>query len=383
MPRATSAPAPGAAAARCDAPFAGEGPLQFPTAGWRTDFCKHTVPYAQLRSGGPPRDGIPPIDAPKLVTMAEAGAWLRAEEPVIEVEIRGRARAYPLQILIWHEIVNDVLAGTPIAVTFCPLCYSAIVFERPRVDGSVLTFGTSGNLRNSDLVMWDRQTESWWQQFDGIAIVGSLTGRELTVLPAAIVSWQAFARAHPQGSVLSRETGFQRNYGQNPYVGYDDVAKKPFLFRGQVRGPLAPMARVLGVAVGTQARAYPRELLRAAGVVNDTLAGRPILVVWSAGTATALDSSSVAGGRDIGSARAFLRRVAGRTLTFAAAPDGVRDRETGSHWTFDGRATSGPLAGRRLDPLVTRDVFWFAWATFRPGGTIYEAPGQPAKGPRK
>ena len=230
--------------------------LQVTTGSWKTDFSKHSVPLSEFQSGGPPRDGIPPIDAPKYVSQAEADAWLAPQEPVIAVTLEQPdgsvlARAYPLQIMVWHEIVNDTLGETPVAVTFCPLCYTAIAYDR-RLEqvGTVFDFGTTGNLRHSDLVMWDRQTESWWQQFSGDAIVGELTGTHLTFLPAQIVGWQAFKTAYPAGDVLSRETGFDRSYGRNPYPGYDDVDSRPFLFDGTTDERLPPMERVVGVVLG-------------------------------------------------------------------------------------------------------------------------------------
>jgi len=136
--------------------------------GWRTDFTKHAVSLTEFQDGGPPRDGIPPIDDPKPVALASGDRFLTPHEPVIAVQVGGQARAYPEQILVWHEIVNDDLGGIPIAVSYCPLCNSAIVFDR-HVGAQTLTFGTTGKLRNSDLVMWDRQTQSWWQQFTGTA----------------------------------------------------------------------------------------------------------------------------------------------------------------------------------------------------------------------
>ena len=180
---------------------------RFSTRGWETDFSRHSVPYSEIISGGPPPDGIPPIDDPKFVSPEDADRWLTGQEPVIALEIDGDARAYPLQIMIWHEIVNDVVGDVPVTVTFCPLCNSAIVFDR-RLDGVTYDFGTSGNLRNSDLIMWDRQTESWWQQLTGEAIVGELTGKVLTFLPAPIVSWEDFKAANTGSKVLSRSTGF-------------------------------------------------------------------------------------------------------------------------------------------------------------------------------
>ena len=204
-------------------------PPRFLTRGWQTDFSRHSVPFDEIRSGGPPRDGIPPIDNPKYIDVSEPPSYMRENEPVISVEINGDARAYPLAILISHEIVNDEFGGVPVTVTYCPLCNTAIAFDR-RVGGRVLDFGTTGNLRNSDLVMWDRQTESWWQQITGEAIVGELTGTKLTFIPAPLVSWSAFRDSFPDGKVLSRDTGFSRNYDLPPYSGYDDLGNIPFCF---------------------------------------------------------------------------------------------------------------------------------------------------------
>jgi hypothetical protein len=180
--------------------------LGFSTSGWKTDFARHSVPLREFISGGPGRDGIPPIDKPRFVSVAAAARFLDDGEPVLAVEIGGRARAYPQQILIWHEIVNDTLGGRPIAVSYCPLCNSSVVFDR-RAAGRTLTFGTTGNLRNSDLVMWDRQTQSWWQQLTGEGVVGELTGTRLTVLESQTLSFADFRARHPEGEVLSRDTG--------------------------------------------------------------------------------------------------------------------------------------------------------------------------------
>ena len=214
---------------------------RFSISGWETDFSLHSVPYSEIRGGGPPADGIPPIDAPEFVTAQEADDWLAEKEPVIALEINGDVRAYPLQILTWHEIVNDEVGGVPVSVTFCPLCNAAIVFDR-RLDGAVYDFGISGNLRKSDLIMWDRQTSSWWQQFSGEAIAGTLTGRKLTFLPSTIVSFGFIKEAYPDVKVLSRDTGFARPYGRNPYAGYDRADNPPFLFDGLVDGRLLPVS---------------------------------------------------------------------------------------------------------------------------------------------
>jgi hypothetical protein len=234
--------------------------VSFDTSGWTTNFGRHRVPLSSISSGGPGRDGIPPLDHPRFVPAATAQS-LGPGEPVIAVAIAGQARGYPLAILVWHEIVNDTLAGQPIAVTYCPLCNTSIVYSR-RVAGRLLTFGTTGNLRNSDLVMWDRQTQSWWQQFDGSAIVGALTGAQLTALSSETLSFADFRARFPQGSVLSRQTGFDRPYGQNPYVGYDEPNQRPFLYSGRLDPRLPPLERVETISVGADTVVVPFDALR-------------------------------------------------------------------------------------------------------------------------
>ena len=160
-------------------------------SGWKTDFSKRTVPLDEIVSGGPPKDGIPAIDNPKFVAVGQADRWLEDREPVVLVALGGVAKAYPLRILIQHEIVNDVVGRVPVSITYCPLCNTAISFDR-RFDGMLLDFGTTGNLRHSDLIMYDRQTETWWQQATGEGIVGEFAGRKLTFLSSPLVSWKTF-----------------------------------------------------------------------------------------------------------------------------------------------------------------------------------------------
>ena len=208
-----------------------------------------SVPLTDIRSGGPPPDGIPPIDDPVLVDVERADRWLSPQDPVLVVDADDDPRAYPLAILTYHEIVNDVVAGTPLVVTYCPLCNSGVVFERT-VGGDVLDFGTSGRLWRSNLVMYDRATRSLWSQFTGEAIVGDMLGTRLRRRPAQIVAWSEFVALRPDGRVLSRDTGHDRPYGTNPYVGYDS-GETPLLFDGETDDRLPVMARV--VAVGERA----------------------------------------------------------------------------------------------------------------------------------
>jgi hypothetical protein len=341
-------------------------------AEFSTNFKRHSVPYSEIMSGGPPKDGIPPIDFPSYVRVSEADEWLEPVEPVILVQVGQESRAYPLQILTWHEIVNDTLGDLPLVVTFCPLCNTAIVFERTH-DDMVLNFGTTGRLRFSNLIMYDRQTESWWQQASGEAIVGELLGKRLKLYPAAIISWEEFRTAFPEGTVLSRRTGYLRSYGQNPYGGYDDVNNPPFLYRSpETPGVLPPMARVLTVDTEDEAIAYPYEVLEEIRVANDTITGKPVVVFWEPGTASALDTLIIAEGRDVGTASAFSRQINDRELTFYFADSKILDDQTGSEWNVLGRAVAGELEGTQLEPVVSINHFWFSWAAFKPETRIYQ-----------
>jgi hypothetical protein len=338
-----------------------------------TDFSKHSVPYSEILSGGPPKDGIPAIDDPKFISVEEADAWLEPQEPVVLVQVEDDARAYPIQIFMWHEIVNDTIGGVPVTVTYCPLCNTGVAFERT-FDGQVLDFGTTGRLRYSNLIMYDRQTETWWQQATGEAIAGEFTGRQLTFVPASMISWADFKAAYSHGKVLSRDTGYSRNYGRNPYTGYDDVNRSPFLYVGpETPGTLSPMARVVTVDLNGEAVGYPYDVLREVHVVNDTVGGVPIVVLWAPGTASALDAGSVAGGGDVGAATTFSRELEGQTLTFVFDGDRILDEQTGTEWDVLGQAVSGSLAGSQLTPVVSINHFWFSWAAFRPETRVYSS----------
>ncbi len=269
--------------------YAADYPLSWDHEWPDTDFSKHTVPYEDIMSGGPPKDGIPSIDAPQFKPV-RGHDELSDNEPVIGLIIDGEAKAYPLRILTWHEIVNDEIAGIPVTVTFCPLCNSAIVFDR-RLNGRVLDFGTTGKLRHSDLVMYDRQSQSWWQQFLGEAIIGKLSGQSLKKIPARLESWANFRDRAPHGQVLVPTNRTLRNYGRNPYVGYD-TASFPFLYRGGLPDDIDPMVRV--VAVGNHA--WPLPLVRERGIIQRG----HLFISWSTGQNSALDTGLISEGRDIG-----------------------------------------------------------------------------------
>ncbi len=269
-------------------------PAQWRMAGWKTDFSKATIPLDEILSGGPRRDGIPPIDRPAFKRASEIRD-IAAREPVIVYPLEANARAYPLRVLTWHEIVNDTVDGISVAVTYCPLCNAALVFDR-RVAGRVLDFGTSGLLRHSDLVMWDRQTESWWQQFTGEAIVGAYAGTALKMLPSRIMAFGDFAKKWPDNPVLVPENPSLRPYGRNPYVAYDDGSAPLPLFKGELPRGLPAMARV--VVARTANGPFAVSLATLAERARIEYGGA--VFTWRAGQASALGDRDIAKGRDVG-----------------------------------------------------------------------------------
>lgn len=345
------------------------GELHFELADWRTDFSRRTVPLTEFE-GGPPRDGIPPIDRPRAVSQDRAERFLAPDEPLMVVEVRSAIRAYPLQILVWHEIVNDVLGGRPLAVTYCPLCNSGIVLDR-RLRDRVLDFGTTGTVRHADLVMYDRQTQSWWQQITGEAVVGKLAGEQLRHLPSSILSWREFKRAHPGGDVLSRDTGHERPYGKSPYSGYEDFDEPTLFHAKEPDRRLPPKERVLAVFSGGEAAVVPFSLLRRKPVFNGAAGGTPFVAAFREGVRSPLDRNHIAQSRRVGTATAFDRRVAGRALRFERRGGLMVDDATQSTWNpASGRAVRGQLRGRRLRPLRHDQQFWFALAAFLPDAQI-------------
>jgi hypothetical protein len=333
---------------------------------FNTDFTKRSVPNSEILSGGPPKDGIPAIDAPAFVSIADASAWLRDNESVVRVVINGDARAYPVQILTWHEIVNDEIGGVPLAVTYCPLCNTAIAFER-RFDDKLLDFGTTGRLRFSNMIMYDRQTETWWQQGTGAGIAGEYTGRTLAQRPIALIAWADFKSAHPHGKVLNRDPGSGRSYGINPYPGYDNPRSQPFLYRGpDTPSRLPALARVLTLNINGDAAAVSYDALSVKRVVSATVGGQALVVFWAPGASSPLDTQDLAAGRDIGAALSFVPVVNGQTLAFEYKAGALRDVATGSSWTHLGNAVDGPLKGTQLSELTAVNHFWFSWVAFYP-----------------
>ena len=289
-------------------------------------------------------DAIPPIDRP-VYGDASVGDWLAPDDLVLGYVAGGQAYAYPFKILNYHEIVNDDLDGVPVLISYCPLCRSAIVYDR-RVDGDVLSFGNTSALYESDLVMVDRTTGSYWWQVAGTAIVGPLTDAALEPLPSVVATWTDWASLHPETLVLTRATGFSRPYERDAFAGYADIidsGRFPFPVGEAARDArLRPSALVVGVVINEVARAYPVESL--IDPINDEVGGNQIVVFPTEGGATV-----------------FGAVVDGDTLRFELRNGDFVDVETGSVWTSSGVAVSGTRQGATLTPFPSRTTFWFAF----------------------
>ncbi len=317
----------------------------------------HSVPLGKIVEGGPPPDGIPSIDRPYFVSATNA-TFLSDNQLVIGLSYGGEAKAYPLLILVWHEIVNDVVNGTPIAVTYCPLCFSTVAFVRV-IDGQTVTFGTSGKLYDNNLVMYDRTTKSLWSQMWGQAIAGNLTGKVLQRIPIDVMPWGVWKNLYPNTVVLSEKTGYDRPYGVDPYAEQAYYSTPYLLFPLDHQDNRLPVkTRVLGIVISGVAKAYPLGDFNTTSAIQDEV-GNQSVVLFSIGD---------------GSARAFAPLDEGISLHFTYQNGAFVDQETGSRWNYDGIAISGPLSGQHLQRYVTVTSFWFAWAAFYPETSLYGAP---------
>ena len=341
---------------------------------WKTDTSSRIAPLQEFTALLKP-DGIPPIDKPEFWNTEMATRALFEHEPVIAIETGNEAKAYPLSILTYHEIVNDNIGGIPVSVTYCPLCNAAIVFDRRLVFNEkewLLDFGVSGMLRNSDLVMWDRQTQSWWQQFTGEALVGELAGAQLTYLSSMLISLEEFTETYPQGLVLSTNTGHNMDYGTNPYTGYDDLSNtQPRLYKGEVDSRLPAMERVIDIHVRGKFKIYPLSEISRKRVINDRFEDLDVVIFYSSKTVSVLDEKDISESRQIGSVTVFRPVVNDRLLNFTWNRKGFVDNKTGSVWGITGKCISGELKGTELHPVVHGNHFAFAWFAFHPDTEVY------------
>ncbi|NNF65191.1 MAG: DUF3179 domain-containing protein [Acidimicrobiia bacterium] len=336
------------------------------------DFATPLIDVTRVAYGLQAPDLIPSVDQPTFSTIEEIGDWLPDEEAVVIVTVGEQARAYPVRILISHEIVNDEIDGTPVAVTYCPLCNSALAFVSI-VDGRPTTFGVSGMLFNSALIMYDRETESLWLHYTGEAVVGERVGDQLERVPASLVSWAEFKENHPEGMVL--DSADRGRYGGNAYANagsrgaaYDTLGSEPFLFNGITDPRAQSMQRVAGVALDGEATAWTLSVLAggAATVTDGVVGNQPVVVFWTSGQSSALAGREINSGVVVGSTGVFLPVVDGVAMEFDAEGDHFVDRATSSTWNIEGVAVSGPLEGTALERVPHVDSFWFAWSSYWP-----------------
>lgn len=302
------------------------------------------------------KDCIPPIYEPEFVSAAQADDWLAPSDLVIGLDRQGATKAYPIKMLNYHEVVNDRAGEEPILITYCPLCGSAVGFQRT-LDGRTLTFGVSGLLHHSNLVMYDHETESFWDQITGEAIGGPHVADRLQRIPIDVVRWSSWRQAHPDTQVLSKESGNRASYDRYPYGDYRRT--DAVYFGTDVRDDrLEPKTRIIGVSLRGAHLAVPHRAFDARPLMQTTLGETPVAIV-----------------RDPASGRihAFRRQVEGETLSFRRQDHQLIDLETRSEWSFSGEAASGSFKGTRLPTLATTPAFWFAWAAYHPDTDVLGA----------
>ena len=345
---------------------------------WKTDTANRIIALSEIMVAVP-RNTFPTIDYPKFIGKEEGLKRFFQHEPVISVEINGLAKAYPLNMLTMHEISNDSLGGLPILTTYCPLCNSSVVYDRRQVYNEVsytLDFEVSGMLRNSDMIMADKQTETWWQQLMGKGLVGKLAGAELTVLPSFVISVRDFFSSYPNGEILSPDTGTsaQNWYGKNPYEGYDHLSNKPyarFFDHKKLDSRVRPMERVIDLQGSNGYRVYPFSTISEKGVINDQYDGMHIVIFYKKGMVSVLDKKDIRKSKSIGSATMFSSLLDEMVLTFKKRKDLFIDDQTNSTWDITGQCIRGALKGRTLMPKVHSNHFAFAWMMFHPESEIY------------
>ncbi len=320
-----------------------------------TDGLKHLIPLNLIRDGGPPKDGIPSIDDPVFADVAES-QFMSDSDTVIGVYVQGEAKAYPLFILVWHEIVNDRVGDVPVSVTYCPLCYTSQVFERV-VDGQEVEFGTSGKLYNSNLLMYDRLTDSYWSQALGLAVTGDLSGRSLNLIPFDIISWGDWKLLHPDTLVLTTDTGHVRSYATDPYADYYSEPRIMFPVAHD-DDRMHPKEVVVGISQSDVHKAYRQDDIESKNVVNDNVGNVSVLLV-----SLFPDNS-----------RVFDREVGDEVLEFIYLDNKIFDSETNSEWDYEGLAVSGHYEGTNLVRMAIEPGFWFEWVAFHPDTLVFGDP---------
>ena len=321
---------------------------------------KSIVPLDQIVSGGPPPDGIPSIDNPKFMSVKEADKILEDSELVVGLSVNGDIRAYPLQILVWHEIVNDNVGGVPVAVTYCPLCFTNQVFNRTLEDGNMIEFGTSGKLYNSNLVMYDRVSNSLWSQALAQGIVGKYAGVNLQRMPFDVANWKEWKELYPESKVLSRDTGSSRPYGADPYGDYYTNSEVLFPI-SNTDNRLGLKEIIIGLENSGQYKAYKLQDVEDKKIINDEISNKSIAVFSSFPFMVRVFNRPVVDGQ------VLQFKYNSQNSTFI-------DLNTGSEWNFEGAAINGGLKGKELTRLPFDEGFWFEWVAFHPETQLFKKP---------
>jgi len=317
-----------------------------------TNGIKHNIPLDKIKGGGPPKDGIPSIDNPIFANVPDS-QFMSDSDTVIGLEINGETKAYPIFILVWHEIINDKVGGIPVAVTYCPLCYTNQVFER-LIDGQEVEFGTSGKLYNSNLLMYDRLTESYWSQALGIAVKGELTGYELNLIPFDVITWGDWKKLHPDTVVLTTDTGYIRSYATDPYGNYYTEPRIMFPVE-HTDDRMHPKEIIIGFNQDHIYKAYKQNDIELNIIINDSIGETPVMLI-------SLYSEN---------SRAFERTINELVLNFEYVDGKILDLQTNSEWNYDGLSISGEYRGVQLKRMPIEPGFWFEWFAFHPQTLVY------------
>ena len=348
--------------------------------GWNTDTTKTEIDLSEI-SIVMPRGSFQVLNYPDFIGKEEGLKNFFAKEPIMYVEIDGEAKAYSLNMLSVHEIANDTLGGIPILSTFCPLCNSGVVYDRRLTfEGKehILEFEVSGMLRKSDMVMADKQTETWWQQLMGEAIVGELAGATLKVIPSLVISVDEFFTRFPNGKILSKSAGSeesQKYYGQNFYKNYDAADGKPygrFFDSTSIDQRLAPMERIVDIRSLGEFKIYTFSKAKELGVINDEFNSKNVIVFYKPGLVSILDKKEIKESKDIGTVTVFNSLLDGEVLTFRKDGEIFIDNNTNSFWDITGRCYEGKLVGNELDIEPHGNHFAFAFLAFHPETQIYK-----------
>ncbi len=342
---------------------------------WKTDTSLRIIELNEIKALLD-RDVFPVFNDPSFVGKNKGLEIYYEREPVIVIEIEGKSKAYPMNVLTFHELANDRLSDVPILVSYCPLCNSAVVFDRTLLIGGIpteLNFGVSGMLRKSDMIMWDKETETWWQQFTGEAIVGKLTYKVLDILPSRIMSLEDYFELYPKGLVLSKSNKENegKTYGSNPYHEYDDLNRTEFRHWPEIDDRLPPTERVVHVTIDGHNKLYPWSVIQKKGVINDEFQDEPLTVFYQSGVVSILDKENIEESKDVGTAMVYLPWIDGKLVSFKKSGSDFIDKQTSSVWNINGECVSGRLKGKKMEMMNHGQHFAFAWLSFYPDSEIY------------